>query len=68
MKTTTVPASRFGWQGQTLTYTVKADGATEVRAPQDAKEGLTFRITDQRQTADGVEAQVAVEVAGPEFY
>lgn len=68
MKTTTVPASRFGWEGQTLTYTVKAEGATEVRAPQDAKKGLTFRITEQRQTADGVEAEVAVDVASPEFY
>jgi hypothetical protein len=55
MKVTTVPASRFGWQGQTLEYTVKADGASEVSATDTCADGLRVRIMDTRQVDDGVE-------------
>ncbi len=30
MTATTMPASRFGWQGQTVEYVVKAKGASEL--------------------------------------
>lgn len=68
MATTTSPASRFGWEGQTLEYTVRADGVTEVSAPTEGTEGLKVRVLDQRQVGDGVEARVAVDVEKPTFY
>jgi hypothetical protein len=68
MKATTVPASRFGWEGQTLEYVVKADGATTLAVPAKREDGLTVRILDTRQVGDGVEARVAVDVTGPVFY
>ncbi len=68
MKTTTRPASRFGWEGTTLNYAVKANGATELVVPKECEDGLKVRITDMRRVGDGVEADVAVDVAGPLFY
>lgn len=68
MKITTTPASRFGWEGQTVEYVVKADGASEFAAPQDCPDGLKVRIMDTRQVEDGVEARIAVDVAGPVLY
>jgi len=68
MESTTMPASRFGWEGQTLEYVVKADGADEISVPAKTEEGLQVRILDTRQVGDGVEARVAVNVTGPLFY
>ena len=68
MKVTTMPASRFGWQGQTLEYVVKADGASGLAVPEKSEDGLQVRIIDTRQVGDGVEARVAVDVTGPVFY
>ncbi len=68
MKTTTMPASRFGWQGQTVEYVVKAVGATEILGPTESVDGLHVRVLDTRQVEDGVEARVAVDVAGPVLY
>jgi hypothetical protein len=68
MKITTAPASRFGWQGQTLDYVVKAEGASAITAPAKAEEGLRVRVLDTRQVDGGVEARVSVEVTGPVFY
>jgi hypothetical protein len=68
MTSTTMPASRFGWQGQTVEYTVKAQGASQLTAPAKSVEGLKVRILGTRQVGDGIEAKVAVDVAGPVFY
>lgn len=68
MDITTSPASRFGWEGQTVEYLIKADGVTEFVAPKECPDGLTVRILDTRQVGDGVEARVAVDVAGPVMY
>jgi len=68
MKTTTVPASRFGWEGQTLEYVVTADGGSEISAPAESADGMQVRVMDVRETESGVEARVAVEVTGPVFY
>jgi len=67
MKVTTVPAGRFGWEGQTLHYAISADGATELIVP-EAKKGLEITVSGVRKTGDGVEAQVDVLVTSPEFY
>lgn len=68
MKTTTSPAARFGWQGQTVEYVVKAEGASELSVPEKTEEGLDVRVLETRKLADGVEARVAVDVAGPVLY
>ena len=68
MSATTMPASRFGWEGQTLEYVVKVEGANELRVPEKAEKGIRVRILDTRQVGDGVEARVAVDVTGPVFY
>jgi hypothetical protein len=68
MKATTMPASRFGWQGQTVEYVVRVEGGSEVSAPGKCADGLRVRIVDTRQTGDGIEARVAVDVVGPVFY
>lgn len=68
MKIKTVPASRFGWQGTTLHYVVKADGATEVLVPKNGVGGLQARIARVRHVGDGVEAQVTVKVVDSSFY
>lgn len=66
MNSTTMPAGRFGWEGQTLHYVVKAEGATELQVP-DKTDGVEVRITGTRQVGDGIEAQVDVEVTSPVF-
>jgi hypothetical protein len=68
MNVTTAPAGQFGWEGQTLHYVVKADGAKELLGPSDTIEGMEVRITGTRQVGDGVEAQVEVHVSKPVFY
>jgi len=68
MNVTTVPASRFGWQGQTVEYTVRAEGAREVSMSEKCAEGLRVRVLDTRQVDNGVEAKVAVDVVGPVLY
>jgi len=68
MATTTMPASRFGWEGQTLEYVVKATGASEIAAPDTPVDGLQIRVLDTRTVDNGLEARVAVEVANPVFY
>jgi len=68
MTSTTMPASRFGWQGQTVEYVVKAQGASEIAAPAENVDGLKVRILGTRQVGDGIEARVAVDVAGPVLY
>jgi len=68
MNVQTVPAARFGWEGQTLEYLVKAKGASELSAPAKCEDGLQVRVIDTKQVADGIEARVAVDVAGPVLY
>lgn len=68
MKTTTSPGSRFGWEGQTVEYTVRAAGATELAVADGCPDGVKVRILDTRPVGDGVEARVAVDVAKPVFY
>lgn len=68
MTTTTVPRSSFGWEGQTVQYTVRASGATEIVAPADGPSGLQVRVLDTRQIGDGVEARVAVHVQPGTLY
>ncbi|HEY3317119.1 MAG TPA: hypothetical protein VGK50_01675 [Coriobacteriia bacterium] len=67
MKVTTSPNSRFGWEGTSLDYTVKADGAMELRLPKQTVAGVEARLTDVRRTADGVEARIHVQVAKGAF-
>jgi hypothetical protein len=67
MKVTMSPNSRFGWEGTTLEYVVKADGATEIRLPEQSVPGVEARLSDMRRTADGVQARVQVEVAKGSF-
>jgi hypothetical protein len=62
MKITTTPVCRVGSQGQTLRYIVKAEGATQVLVPENGVKGVQVRVTDTRQTGDGVEAQLQVKV------
>lgn len=68
MEITTSPASRFGWEGQTLEYTVRAEGAREVTVPENLEKGLEVRVLETRAVGDGVEARVAVNVADPVLY
>jgi len=68
MTTTTTPASRFGWEGQTLEYVVRADGVRELSAPSACPDGVRVRIVDSRPVADGVEAHVAVDVGQGALY
>jgi hypothetical protein len=68
MNTTTTPAARFGWPGQTVEYVVKADGASELRAPEKCADGLQVRVLDTKQVADGIEARVAIDVADGVLY
>ena len=67
MRITTSPPSRFGWEGTTLEYTVKADGATELRVPQQSIPGVEASITNMQRTADGVQAHVKLDVRDPSF-
>lgn len=68
MTSTTMPAARFGWQGQTVEYVVTARGASTIEAPAQDVEGLKVRILDTRKVGDDLEAKVAVDVAGPVLY
>ena len=68
MEITTSPSCRVGWEGTTLHYVVKAQGATEVLVPQDEVDGMQVRIASTRQTADGVEAQLEVQVLDSKAY
>lgn len=68
MQITTTPSCRVGWQGSTLAYTVKAQGATEVLVPQKETNGMEFRVTSTRQVPGGVEAQVMVKVLGSQLF
>jgi hypothetical protein len=68
MTSTTMPASRFGWQGQTVEYVVKAQGASQIAVPAKGVDGLKIRILGTRQVGDSIEAKVAVDVAGPVLY
>jgi hypothetical protein len=62
MEITTSPCCRVGSQGQTLSYVVRAKGASEIVAPANGMDGMQVRVVDTRQTPDGVEAQVQVKV------
>lgn len=68
MNVTTIPASRFGWPGQTVEYIVRADGADDLVAPKTCEKGLSVRVLDSRQVGDGLEARVAVDVASGAMY
>lgn len=68
MSGTTSPSSRFGWEGQTVEYTVRVPGATKLALGKDCPDGVKVRILDTRPIADGVEAHVALDVAKPVFY
>lgn len=68
MATTTTPAARFGWPGQTLEYTVRADGASEIVAPAATEKGIKVRVLDTRSVGTAVEARVAVDVSEGVLY
>lgn len=68
MNTTTTPAARFGWPGQTLEYTVRVDDADQLVAPQTLDEGVSVRVLETRPVGDGVEARVAVVVSEGALY
>lgn len=68
MQVTTVPASRFGWQGQTVEYVVTADGANEIAAPSECPDGVRVRVLDTQPTDTGVKARVAVDVSEGALY
>jgi len=68
MEITTTPTCRVGSQGQTLQYMVKAKGASEIVVPQNDNEGVRISVADMRQTADGVEARLDVEVLDSTLY
>lgn len=67
MKTATIPASRFGWQGQTLEFMVKADGAQQIEAPAETA-GMRVEVVDSKQVGDGIVARVAVHVVDSSYY
>ena len=67
MKITTEPAGRFGWQGTTLEYVVKAQGASELSLPEEGPDGVRMRLTDMRQVGDGLEARLVVDVRDASF-
>lgn len=68
MDITAKPASRFGWEGQTVEYVVKADGVKELAAPAEVPEGLKVRVLETRPVGNGVEARVAVDVGKGVLY
>ncbi|RJQ55524.1 MAG: hypothetical protein C4521_01985 [Actinobacteria bacterium] len=67
MKITTEPAGRFGWQGDSLHYVVKAEGASELSLPEKAPGGVQMRLTGVRQVGDGVEGRLTVDVKDSTF-
>ncbi len=62
MKITTTPVCKVGWEGQTLTYAVRAEGATEILVPENDAKGVAIRVLDTQQVPGGVEARLEVEV------
>jgi hypothetical protein len=68
MEITTAPSCRVGWQGATLHYVIKAQGASEVLVPENGMKGVQVRVTSTRQVGDGVEAQVALKVLDSTLY
>jgi hypothetical protein len=67
MKVTTSPGFRFGWEGTSVEYVVKADGATELVLPAKELPGVQARLTDIRRTAEGVEGRVLVHMRESSF-
>lgn len=68
MKVTTTPSCRVGWEGATLHYVVRAEGANEVVVPENGMEGVQIRVADTRQVANGVEADLEVKVLDSSLY
>ena len=68
MQITTEPSCRVGWQGSTLDYVVKAEGASEIAVPENNMQGVRVRVTESRQTDTGVEALLTVKVLDSELY
>lgn len=68
MKVTTTPASRFGWPGQTLEYTIRAEGASQLSMPQECDKGISARVLETKSGADGLEARIAVDVTEGALY
>jgi len=62
MEITTTPICKVGWEGQTLTYAVKAQGATEILVPDNDAKGVSIRVLDMQQVQGGVEAKLEVEI------
>lgn len=68
MQITTEPSCRVGWQGATLDYVVRAEGANEIVVPENQVKGVRVSVKDTRQTDTGVEARLQVEVLDSELY
>jgi len=68
MHITTEPSCRVGWQGATLDYVVKAEGATEIVVPENDMKGVRVQVTDTHPTDTGVEALLKVEVLDSTLY
>lgn len=68
MKVTTIPASRFGWPGQTLEYTIRAEGASELSVPEACDKGISAKVLETKSGADGIEARVAVDITPGVLY
>lgn len=68
MEITTSPVCRFGWQGETLRYVVKAKDGAEVLVQEECAEGLRARVVDTRQVAGGIEADLEVQVLNSAAY
>jgi hypothetical protein len=67
MKVTTSPGFRFGWEGTSVEYVVKADGASELVLSPKKLEGVDARLTDIRKTENGVEGRVLVDMRESSF-
>lgn len=68
MEITTNPVCRYGWQGQTLRYVVRAEDATEVLVAEECAEGMRARVVETRQVGNGIEADLEVEVLNSKAY
>lgn len=62
MKVTTRPICKVGSEGQTLSYVVKAQGASELTVGEGCPDTLKVRIVETRQVEGGIEADMKVEV------
>jgi hypothetical protein len=67
MKVTTSPGFRFGWEGTSVEYVVKADGASELVLSPKKLEGADARLTDIRKTENSVEGRVLVDMRESSF-